>query len=103
MAETAPSGGRNLGRGRAMKKLVVSVVAMAVMGATSALAADMPVKAKPVVEVSPWDFAFGAAIMTDYNFRGVTQSAHKPSASVYFEPRYNIDKDTQLYAGIAGE
>ena len=41
--------------------------------------------------------------MTDYVFRGITQSNHKPSVAAYFEPRYNITKDIQLYAGIAGE
>jgi hypothetical protein len=71
------------------------------------LAADMPVKAKkvvaPVPVVSAWDFAFGSAIMTDYLFRGITQSNHKPSVAVYFEPRYNINPNIQLYAGVSGE
>ena len=47
--------------------------------------------------------AFGAALVSDYNFRGVTQSDHKPSAWAYFEPRYNVSSNLQLYAGIAGE
>ena len=34
-------------------------------------------------------------------FRGITQSNHKPSVSAYFEPRYNVTKDLQLYAGLA--
>jgi Bacterial protein of unknown function (Gcw_chp) len=25
-----------------------------------------------MVVVSPWDIAFGSAIMSDYNFRGIT-------------------------------
>ena len=41
--------------------------------------------------------------MTDYNFRGITQSAHKPSVAGYFEPRYNINPNLQLYAGMSGE
>ena len=41
--------------------------------------------------------------MNDYIFRGVTQSDHKPSVAAYFEPRYNINPNWQLYAGIAGE
>src|SRR5690349_24879601 len=45
----------------------------------------------------PWDIAFGSAIMNDYIFRGVTQSNHKPSVAAYFEPRYNVTKDLQLY------
>src|SRR6476620_2673627 len=67
----------------------------------------MPAKAPKVVAPapppSPWDIAFGAAIMNDYIFRGVTQSGHKPSVAAYFEPRYNILPNLQLYAGISGE
>ena len=51
---------------------------------------------------NPWDIAFGAALQSDYLFRGITQSNHKPSVFAYFEPRYNVTKDLQLYAGIAG-
>ncbi|MBI5322030.1 TorF family putative porin [Bradyrhizobium sp.] len=94
-----------------MKKVVLAAAVLAVtagsaMNAGSALAADMPVKAKKVVAPAPfdpWDLAFGAAIMNDYIFRGVTQSNHKPSVAVYFEPRYNVTKDVQLYVGLAGE
>ena len=86
-----------------MKKFVLSVVAAAVL-ATPALAADLRVKAAPPPPPpSPWDLAFGAALVSDYNFRGITQSNHKPSAWVYFEPRYNVSNYLQLYAGIAGE
>src|ERR1700688_1012699 len=91
-----------------MKKVVLSVVAaVAVVAvATPVFAADMAVKAKPVVAApppSPWDIAFGSALMTDYIFRGVTQSAHHPSVAAYFEPRYNINDSLQLYAGVSGE
>ena len=41
--------------------------------------------------------------MNDYVFRGITQSNHKPSVAAYFEPRYNVNKDLQLYVGVAGE
>ncbi len=40
--------------------------------------------------------------MNDYIFRGITQSNHKPSVAAYFEPRYNVTKDVQLYVGLAG-
>jgi uncharacterized protein (TIGR02001 family) len=82
------------------------VAALAVGGVAPALAADLPAKAPApaVVAVpSPWDIAFGAAVMNDYVFRGVTQSNHKPSVAAYFEPRYNINKDLQLYVGLSGE
>ncbi len=69
------------------------------------LAADltMPTKAPPAAVVSPWDIAFGSAVMSDYNFRGITQSNHKPSVAAYFEPRYNISDTLQVYAGLSGE
>src|ERR1700733_3987674 len=86
-----------------MKKVVLSVVA-AVAFAAPALAADlkMPVKAPPP-PASPWDFAFGDAIMTDYIFRGITQSAHRPSVAAYFEPRYNFSDSLQGYVGVSSE
>lgn len=92
-----------------MKRALVSMMALAALGATAvapaAQAADMAVKAPKLVAPppSPWDIAFGAAVMNDYIFRGITQSNHKPSVAAYFEPRYNLSKDLQLYAGIAGE
>jgi len=57
----------------------------------------------PPVVVSPWDIAFGSAIMSDYNFRGITQSNHHPSVAAYFEPRYNFNDSLQGYVGISGE
>jgi hypothetical protein len=66
----------------------------------------MPMKVPPAPPPAPtptWDIAFGSALMTDYNFRGITQSAHRPSVAAYFEPRYNINSNLQLYAGVSGE
>ncbi len=87
-----------------MKKLVLSIAAL-VACAAPALAADMVTKGKKAVTpiyVSPWDIAFGGALASDYNFRGISQSDRGPSVSAYFEPRYNINPNWQLYAGIAG-
>ena len=85
-----------------MKKLILSVVA-AVALATPALAADLKFKAPPAPPPppNPWDVAFGAGIQSDYIFRGVSQSNHKPSVNAYFEPRYNVSPYLQLYAGTA--
>src|SRR4030081_3350218 len=90
--------------GMVMKKLVLVAAALAISG--SAFAADLhvkAVKAPPPPPFEPWDFAFGSAIMNDYIFRGVTQSNHKPSVAAYFEPRYNVNKDLQLYIGTSFE
>jgi Bacterial protein of unknown function (Gcw_chp) len=101
-----PQAGRIKGAD-SMKKVVLSVAAaLAVSAAAPAFAADMPAKAPKVAPApppSPWDIAFGAALMTDYIFRGVTQSGHHPSVAAYFEPRYNINSNWQLYAGVSGE
>ena len=91
--------------GIVMKKLVLLATALAMVSG-SALAADMAVKAvkaPPPAPFDPWDIAFGSAIMNDYIFRGVTQSNHKPSVAAYFEPRYNVTKDLQLYIGTSAE
>src|SRR5258708_10053793 len=91
--------------GIVMKKLVLAA-AMLAMTASSAFAADMAVqavRAPPPPPFEPWDLAFGSALMNDYIFRGITQSNHKRSVAAYFEPRYNLNKDLQLYIGVAGE
>ena len=91
-----------------MKKVSLAVAAMVVtgLGLGSASAADLAkvyTKAPPVAAFDPWDIAFGSAIMSDYVFRGVTQSNHKPSVTAYFEPRYNFTKDLQAYVGSSFE
>jgi hypothetical protein len=90
-----------------MNKTILSVAAVLAIGAGSAQAADLPAKiytkAPPVVAFDPWDVAFGGAIMSDYVFRGISQSNQKPSVTAYFEPRYNVTKDLQLYVGTSWE
>jgi outer membrane biosynthesis protein TonB len=49
---------------------------------------------------TPWDIAFGGALMSDYNFRGISASDHRPSASAYFEPRYDFSRSLQVYAHV---
>src|SRR6266852_4447208 len=94
------------GMGKFMKKLACTAALALGCSTVSGLAADldkkMPLKAPPMV-VSPWDIAFGAALMSDYNFRGITQSNHKPSVAAYFEPRYNFNDSWQGYLGLSGE
>src|SRR5579871_5474603 len=91
--------------GIVMKKVALLATALALVSG-SALAADLPMKAlkaPPPPAFDPWDIAFGGALMNDYIFRGVTQSNHQPSVAAYFEPRYNVNKDLQLYIGTSGE
>jgi uncharacterized protein (TIGR02001 family) len=89
-----------------LKIVALLATALAMVTTGSAFAADMAVKAKkapPVAAFDPWDIAFGGALVSDYIFRGVTQSNHQPSVAAYFEPRYNVTKDLQLYAGVSAE
>jgi len=88
-----------------MKTIALAAVAAIALSTAPGHAADMtmPVKAPPPVAVSPWDLAFGAGLGTDYIFRGITQSNHRPSVNAYFEPRYNFNSNLQAYAGVAGE
>jgi uncharacterized protein (TIGR02001 family) len=88
-----------------MKRVALSLVLVAGL-ASSAMAADMATKAPPAAPApppSPWDVAISAALMTDYNFRGITQSDHKASTQAGFELRYNQTSSMQWYAGISGE
>ncbi|HEY6255614.1 MAG TPA: TorF family putative porin [Xanthobacteraceae bacterium] len=86
-----------------MKRVALSILtAMAL--ATPAIAADLKMMVKaPPPPPSPWDLAFGDAIMSDYMFRGITQSGHHPSVAAYFEPRYNFNANLQGYVGISSE
>ncbi|MBV8747698.1 MAG: hypothetical protein JO134_21930 [Xanthobacteraceae bacterium] len=89
-----------------MKKIVMTVAAVA-LSASAAFGADLRVAAKapppPPAPASPWDLAFGGALMTDYIWRGITQSAHNPSVAAYSELRYNYSPSLQFYGGLSGE
>lgn len=87
-----------------MKRVALSLALVAGLTGT-AMAADMATKAPPAPPPppSPWDVAITAALMNDYNFRGITQSAHNPSTQATFEPRYNFNSTWQGYVGISGE
>jgi len=87
---------RNLGL-----KSLLAAGALALAFAGPSLAADLPVKAVAAPAPAPgapdFDVAFGGGIMSDYIFRGITQSNHGASATAYFEPHYK-----EFYIGIAG-
>jgi uncharacterized protein (TIGR02001 family) len=91
-----------------MKKLASAAILAIGFSTSAALAADLtvPVLKAPAAApaaTSPWDIAFGGALMTDYEFRGITQSDHKPSVAAYSELRYNFNPSLQVYYGNAGE
>lgn len=87
-----------------MKRVAVSLVVAASLASSAAVAADMAVKAPPPAPApSPWDIAITGALMSDYNFRGITQSNHQPSLQFGVESRYNFTKDLQGYIGVSGE
>ena len=87
-----------------MKRVAVSLVVAATLASSAAIAADMAVKAPPPAPApSPWDIAITGALMSDYNFRGITQSNHQPSLQFGVESRYNFTKDLQGYIGVSGE
>lgn len=87
-----------------MTRSILLATALALVSG-SAFAADLPVPAAPQAPAAfdPWDVAFGGALMSDYVFRGITQSNHQPSVTAYVEPRYNLSKDLQLYVGTSAE
>src|SRR5436853_6247905 len=86
---------------------ITTIATFAVLAVISsaALAADIVTKAPKKVEAAPascFDVAFGGGIQSDYNFRGISQTDKGPGIFAYVEPRCNITKDIQLYAGIWG-
>jgi hypothetical protein len=87
-----------------MKRVALALFVAAGVVSTTAFAADLAVKAPPAPPApSPWDVAITGAVMSDYNFRGITQSNHQPSTQFGVEPRYNFNKDWQGYVGASGE
>jgi uncharacterized protein (TIGR02001 family) len=92
-------------KGLKMKRVAYSLVLAAGLASSSVMAADMAVKAPPAAAAapSPWDVVVTAALMNDYNFRGISQSNHKASTQAGFELRYNSSPSLQWYGGISGE
>ncbi|HVT54862.1 MAG TPA: TorF family putative porin, partial [Xanthobacteraceae bacterium] len=80
-------------------KTLLGAGMLALAISSQARAADLPAKAIAAAPAKAPDFdiAFGGGIMSDYIFRGITQSNHNVSPTAYFEPRYK-----EFYIGIAG-
>lgn len=88
-----------------MKKFVMPAMFALAVSAGPALAADIakPVyKAAAPVVTTPWDVAFGGVIMSDYNFRGVSQSNNGASVGAYIEGQYNTGAYGTWYVAVSG-
>jgi uncharacterized protein (TIGR02001 family) len=86
-----------------LKGLVLGIGAAALLSGT-ALAADALVRKAPppapAAATPLWDLAFGTALMSDYNFRGVSQSNREISFGAYAELQFNSSIGT-FYTGLA--
>jgi uncharacterized protein (TIGR02001 family) len=83
---------------------ILGLAALGTTLVTGAEAADLAARKKvlpPVVEAAPApvliDFAFGAKVLTDYNFRGISQSDREPAVQGYGELQF---LDNLFYTGI---
>jgi uncharacterized protein (TIGR02001 family) len=92
---------RRNARGRSFGAAVALVASAGLAGAADlprAKRLPAPVAAAPVAESKLIDFAFGAKIASDYNFRGISQSDRSWSPAAYGELQLF---DNFLYAGVA--
>jgi uncharacterized protein (TIGR02001 family) len=78
-----------------MNKIACTVAFILACTTASGAAEDSDKQAK-----TPWDIAFGGALMSDYNFRGISLSDHRPAVSAYFEPRYDFSPSLQAYVNV---
>lgn len=86
---------------------LTSVATAAALGtflaAGSVIAADMPDRGAtpaPTMAASPWALSFGFALVSDYNFRGISQTARKPGVQASAEVTYTINPNFQVYANV---
>ncbi len=83
----------------------LSGIASAILLCGAAYAADMPTGAEPAPPppaISKWGLSFGAVFTSDYNFRGISQSARRPAVQASAELTYTINPNFQLYASVFG-
>jgi uncharacterized protein (TIGR02001 family) len=89
------------------RKFFLVLLAIGSLAIESSAAADAqapaPTEKVRTTEISNWDVAFGASYVTDYNFRGISQSARGGSLWGYAELRYDLTKDFQWYAAVGVE
>jgi hypothetical protein len=87
-----------------MTKTMLSAAFAMSLAAAPAIAADMPLKAAPPAPppvTNWWEIAYGGGVMSDYNFRGISQSDRGMAGTFYVEGRANVSPVLQLYGGTA--
>lgn len=88
------------------KTTIGAVFGASLLATSTAFAADMPTAAPPAAPpaapVSSWSLAFGTAFMTDYNFRGISQSARRPAVQGTAELAFTLNPNLQFYAAVFG-
>ncbi len=76
------------------------------MMASAANAADMPDGSAPPAPApaattsSGWSLAFGTVLTSDYNFRGISQSARRAAVQGSAEIAYQFNPNLQVYANV---
>jgi len=76
------------------RRIILFSLAVGSLASQSHAADPAEVPESPVAETWAFDAAFGAALTSDYIFRGITQTDHEPALQGYLEPSYGI-----FYAG----
>jgi uncharacterized protein (TIGR02001 family) len=78
--------------------VAIAALGLAQVANSADLAAPKVLPPEAATPSQPIDFVFGFRVQSDYNFRGITQSNHDPSAQSYFEAQF---LDNFFYAGFA--
>ncbi|MDP2356174.1 MAG: TorF family putative porin [Beijerinckiaceae bacterium] len=82
-----------------------TIIAAAFAVSAPAFAADLPIRVAapaPAPVFTMFEFAVGGKLMTDYNFRGISQSDRGPAVTAYAEGRINFNETFQGYVGVQG-
>lgn len=98
---------RFAGLARAIKKTAAGACLACIVISGAALAADVPDGSAPpapapAAAASGWSLSFGTVLTSDYNFRGISQSARKAAVQGTAEIAYQFNPNLQVYANVFG-
>ena len=98
--------GKFSGFAKAKTALVFAGALSVSIFAGAANAADIPSSAEapppPAPAISAWGLSFGTVFTSDYNFRGISQSARRAAVQGTAEITYTLNPNFQLYANVFG-